>query len=540
MDSFDLPELALIQVLNHLPAQDQLNARLVCRYWKLITDNFAQRDELVLFFKFYPRPVYWFHDGREVDLGNAFLVNKPRCLKSEFFLRFFRRVHRLMIVHKVNTPSKQFIEHIQVSLLELKHLQFNSIGSKSSFSGLRKLPYKTNFQLANLRTFYSQFDDMPLGLHCPRLNELYVYAHLKIDETMDEQTRLCIQNLRFLLVQQLTYPPDFEFSNLEVFYFNNPSPAISLRNFPRLVELHYFDGFSRVHEELEDRLKSLWVQKRRLKRNQPRIFFDGFELDTRTDFKTLDDEYLDQDQPVCALDLNENVVRFINDAPLGLKLNLLSKDLRMSDALDDELADLQEGGELVQSMFRSAQCVSFERPLAKESLNLFELSDRFRYVCVAYVEIELSQTLLDRLSDTLPHLESFSYYPEFFSNHLLNFEFIAKFKSLHYFHVHCCLLSIGELRLIFENCKFIDLLGFEKSNAFIDMLPTCEHEVYTVAWFSKDRIKFATATFGTEELLNYLEASRWVEKNDFLGERKEKEPPLYLGTGPLFDEEEAD
>ena len=72
------------------------------------------------------------------------------------------------------------------------------------------------------------------------------------------------------------------------------------------------------------------------------------------------------------------------------------------------------------------------------------------------------------------------------------------------------------------------------------MLPTCEHEVYTVAWFSKDRIKFATATFGTEELLNYLEASRWVEKNDFLGERKEKEPPLYLGTGPLFDEEEAD
>ena len=529
MDWVDLPELALIRVLNYLPAHDQLNARLVCKYWKLITDSSVHPDELILFMNFRPRPVYWFHDGREVDLANAFSVSNWTALNGEFFLRHFRQVRRLMVVHKLNSSSRKFLEHFQTSFPELRHLQFNFIGSKSSFLGLRGKAYKANFQLDNLRTFYSQADDMPLGLHCPRLSELYVYTDLKIDETINEQTRQCIQNLRLLLVQKLTYPSGFEFSNLEVFYFNEPSPAISLSDFPRLKELHYFDGFSWVHAEIENHLRSLLAQKRRLKKDELRIFFDGFELDDRdNDFNALDVGYLDPEEPICSLKLNESIVRFVNDAPLGLKFDLLSKDLVMSDALDDELADLQEGDKLVESMFRSVESIDFKRPLTKQSLSLFELSNKFRYVSVVHVDVELSQTLLNQLPDALPHLVMFSYHPKSIKNRSLKFEFIARFKSLDYLSMHR-LLSIEELRLILEDCKFLNFINLHRSNrVFMGIFkPSYFHHedvdpnTHVIEWNSSDFVIFARAKFTTEELFDYLEASRWIGKQ--LDEEEEQE-----------------
>lgn len=89
MDWSDLPELPLIRVLNCLSRHDQLNARLVCKHWKLITDSSARKDELVLFIEIYPRPVCWFHDGTEVDLGNAFLIHNLAAIKNEFFRSYF-------------------------------------------------------------------------------------------------------------------------------------------------------------------------------------------------------------------------------------------------------------------------------------------------------------------------------------------------------------------------------------------------------------------------------------------------------------------
>ena len=96
MDWSDLPELALIRVLNLLSVRDQLNARLVCMRWMFITDSSVRKDELILFLEIYPRPVYWFHDGREVNLDNALMISSQqsalgnfKVLKSEFFLSYF-------------------------------------------------------------------------------------------------------------------------------------------------------------------------------------------------------------------------------------------------------------------------------------------------------------------------------------------------------------------------------------------------------------------------------------------------------------------
>src|SRR5699024_8375143 len=142
------------------------------------------------------------------------------------------------------------------------------------------------------------------------------------------------------------------------------------------------------------------------------------------------------------------------------------------------------------------------------------MSDRFRYVCVVSVNIELSQNHLDRLPDALPHLVDFFYHPQFFKDHIINFEFIAKFKSLQNFHVHHRLLSIDELRLILKNCKFIYGFCYAKSNGLeVEVHRAICAKVYNVQWRSRHLHRpFASATFSLDELLDYFEASKWVGK----------------------------
>ena len=534
MNWWDLPEVALIRALNYLPVCDQLNARLVCRHWRLITDSFVRRDELALFYESYPMPVFWFHNGSEVNPGNAYLLIDLEVLKNEFFLRYFRRVRRLVIALNVGTPSEEFLEAIQTSFPQLEHLQFNMLGSKYQFSRNRKLVYETTLQLPNLRTFYSEAGDMPLVLHCPRLTDLFVYSELTINRTTDEQTKLCIQNLRFLLVQELTYPLEFEFSNLEVLYYNESSSTITLSDFPRLKELHYFSLTFR-REGLRDALENLLEQKRNLKRDGLKFYFDGFELKERPEEFEVLDYYVRLDEPLNDLSLNENVLWLIKKGSSILKFNLLRKEIRMSDRLDDELVGLPEGDELVESMFKSVHRIIFDQPLTRDSPNLFELSDRFRYVSCVSVTVELSQALLDRLPDALPHLVYFSYHPKFFSDHFLNFEFVGRFKSLHRFGIHCNVLSIDELRSIVNNCKLLlASFDFNRPNGTRVRMQRrglkSTDQFFEVTWLSTDWVEFARAEFGKEELLDYLEESRWLEKNDFLGERKEeKVPHLFLG-----------
>ena len=530
MDWLDLPELALIRVLNCLPLHDQLNARLVCRHWKRVTDSSARKDELVLFLEIYPRPVYWFHDGREVDLGNAFLISNLEALKNEFFLSYFCRVSRLMIAHRVNASSNQFVEQIQ-SFLQLEHLQFCSFGSRTHLSCFRNLVYETNLHLPNLRTFYSHAVDRPRKIHCPKLTELFIYSELTIDDRTDEQTKLCIQNLRLLLVWRLvSYPKGFEFSNLEVFYFNRPCHPILLSDFPRLKEIHYFHTFGYFFE-LPNHLKNLLKQKRRLKRNQLRIYFDGFELEDKNGFKTLS-HYLPpgQDSLLSGMNLNEHILRLVQESPSFCKFDLLSKRLLVNEAVYEELIDLPTDDLLVESMLKSTIEVTFEQPLSTESLNFFYLSDRLRNISCVRVSLEMSQTQLDLLPDALPHLVNFFYDPKFFGSHILNFQFVGRFKSLQFLTFYYRLISMDELRLVFEKCKFLYLISLARPNkAYIRIFRPIGEKVYKVNWRSSDRVDFAEAKFSMEELFDYLEASRWLEKHDFLGERVEVEPaPLLL------------
>ena len=193
--------------------------------------------------------------------------------------------------------------------------------------------------------------------------------------------------------------------------------------------------------------------------------------------------------------------------------------------MDDELTDLADDDELVESMFKSVKNIAFEQPLSKKSLNFFSLTCKFRYVSSVFITVELSQALLERLPDALPDLVHFFYHPTFFGKHFLNFNFMAKFRSLSCFHIDNCPISIDEIRLILEKCKFVKTLGFRRANdVSVRIFRSIGEKVFQAEWESSDYVQFARATFTREELLDYLEASRWLEKNNFIGERKEEKP----------------
>lgn len=361
---------------------------------------------------------------------------------------------------------------------------------------------------------------MPLGLHCPRLTELFVYSKLTINERTDYKTKLCIQNLRLLLVQKMTYPTGFEFSNLEFLYFNEPIFSIFLSDFPCLKEIYYFDGFSIVHEELRDHLENLLEQKRSLKRDQLSVYFDGFELNGRDDFEALN-VYRTPNNSFCALDLNEQVIQDINGGSFNCKFNFLFKELMLSDLLDDQLLGLSEEDALVKSMLKSVTSVTIKNPLSRKSLNFFDLSERFRHVSSVRVYVELSQALLDRLPTALPHLVDFTYRPKCFDNHFLNFKFLAKFKSLRSLLVDERLISIEEMRLVFENVKFIRLVCFcgpnYKSVTMRRLSRRIKETVFQADWELRNCI------YSRARLLDYLAESKWL-KNNSIGERKEETP----------------
>ena len=518
-----LPAVALAKVISYLPLRDQLCARRVCKYWRLVNDSFVPRRELILFCKIHPRPVYWQRDHRAADPANGLMANRFLC--REFFWTYFRKIQRLMVVFPVNCFCKPLLKFIQASFTDLQHLQFTSVGNWVHFR-LQKQS-QTEFRLENLRTLYSYAPDMPLNLNCPKLAELFVFSNLTIDERTNEQTKMCLRNLKLLRVYLLIYPPGFEFSNLQILHIVNL--PISLVDFPLLKELHYspFGLGDEVHA------KELLQQKEQLKREDLRIFFQGFDLEvknyTEIEFRHLRIEGED----FRGLNFNAEVLRLAKESLSSCNFSLDRKTLDLRDSSDDELAGLKEG-ELPKCLFRSITDL-FIRKLTKVSPAFFKISHKFPYIHSVSIDSEVSQALLDRLPDVLPLLASFTYRPRFFRNHRVNFEFVARFKSLNVFFTCNRLIAIYEFQRILESCEVLEKAIFSQPPsggrgyflciyAYLDPSKS-ERKIYGLNWridtASEDidkhenEIDFARTSFDREELFKYLQASRWIRKIQF-------------------------
>ena len=515
MNWSQLPVVALVKVLGYLPLSDQLNARRVCKYWHVVNDHSVPRRELILFYELHPRPVCWHHSNQKADLNNALMVN-DHFLESEFFSAYFRKIQRLMVAFPVNTPCKQLIELIQASFADLQHLQFTSIGDWVYFYLQRGL--QSELRLENLRTFYAQAADVPLNLNCPKLSELFTLYDLTIDERTNEQTKKCLQNLKLLKVYRLAYPPGFEFSQLQVLhYMHDPEIfhlTISLVDFPMLKELHcHFADNNLVNELLQ--------QKERLKRENLRIYLRGFLLERVVALETV------------AIHLDAASLKLAKESPSSCNFSLERKSLFLCNSSDDELASLKED-ELPESLLMWITDIIIgwpEEKLSKVSPAFFEICDRFPCVYSITIHDEVSQDLLNRLPDVFPYLECFTYEPTIGGNLLICFKslnFVGRFKTLSFFTTCNHLISIDEFKLIHRNCKVLkDVILFQSRSIFdtehvrlgIELVGKAEERIYELNWARMvpgNWRDFARTSFDYEELLSYLEVSKWAQKMYYL------------------------
>lgn len=441
-----MPAVALAKVLGYLPLKDQLSARRVCKYWQLVNDSYVPRRELILFIKILPRPIYWQHDQQAADLANGLMVN-DLFLENEFFWSYFRKIQWLMLVFGGHTSYKQPFERIQSSFTDLQHLQFTSIGNWIHFALLK--PPQTEFRLENLRTLYSYAPDMPLNLNCPNLNcpnltELFIVWDLTIDESTNEQTKKCLQNLKLLRIYRLAYPPGFKFIKLEVLHVRKL--PISLIDFPMLKELHLFT----LHNSRGNNVlfEELLQQKERLKREDLRIFYQGFDMEGRN--------Y--SDISPYGYDFKAEDLRRAKERPSSCDFRLERKSLDLHDSTDDELTGLREG-ELPECLFKSI--INLEiNGLSKVRPAFFEICDLFPYIQSIVFYTEVSQVLLDRLPDVLPFLALFLYRPAFIQDKQISFNFVTRFKYLNYFSSWSRIASTEKLRLTLENRGVLENVAF--------------------------------------------------------------------------------
>ena len=509
-----LPAVALAKVISYLSLRDQLNVRKVCKYWRLVNDSSVPRRELILFLKIHPTPVYWHHDKRECDPSNILWVNF-RLLKSKFFWSYFRKIRRLMVAFRKGTYCKHFTEPIQASFTDLLHLQFTSIGNELSYWD-REIP-QTEFRLKNLRTLYSFVNDVPVDLNCPNLTELFICCNLTIEST-NEQTKKYLQNLRLLRVYRLAYPPGFEFTNLQVLHLQNL--PISLVDFPKLKELHCLILFGQNEQNDEVLFEELLQQKKQLKREDLRIFCQGFDMEGRN-FRDVFESHLRQiDRHFVYSDFNAEVLRLAKKSPSSCNFSLDSKDLDLYESTDDELAVIREG-ELPDCLFRSITHLKIWK-LSKISPTFFEISHKFPYIHSISIYYELSQALLDQLPDVLPRLAFFTYEPKPFKNYRVSFEFVARFKSLNFFSACNFIISIDEFQLILQNCEALGKAIFfqhpekrEYECLWVEPTGKPERRIYKLNWrkVNLDRRTcedYKKASFNHEELFEYLKTSKWI------------------------------
>ena len=439
-----LPEVALAKVFGYLPLSDQLSARRICKYWQMVNDSYVPRRELILFINILPRPIYWQHDQQAAELTNGLMVN-DLLLENEFFWVYFRKIQRLMLVFGVHSSWEQPFERIQASFTDLQHLQFSSVGYRVVSSVRKKT--QSEFRLENLRTLYSYDVEAPLNLNCPNLIELFIVWDLTIDESTNEQTKKCLQNLKLLRVRNLTYPLGFEFTKLEVLHVQKL--PISLIDFPMLKELHLLT----LHDSRGNgvHFEELLQQKKRLKREHLRIFYQGFDMEGRN--------Y--SDITPYGYNFKAEDLRLAKERPSSCDFRLERKSLDLRDSSDDELIGLREG-ELPECLFKSIMDLEI-KGISKVRPAFFEICDRFPYIQSIVFYSEVSQAFLDRLPDVLPRLASFMYRPIYFQNKLIIFDFVARFKYLYYFTAWSCIASTEKLRLALENRGVLEDVAFGRA-----------------------------------------------------------------------------
>lgn len=289
---FDLPDLALIGVFQHLGLVDLARMRLVSRRWKRLIDR-QERDELVLSNADYQCEQRWFHTDREMNLEQMLKLD---VLESDFLLfnKFITQLRPLSSLRRLRIrkfPEKELYNEWAGDLL-CRLVKFVALEQLEIEFGLPefgcKLVHPNLRILAILDAWIGPEQDIEID--CPRLQVLRCPADYDQLTIVYPEMIRHLYNVRFWSdrsdpADPSNYSDLAVFTNLESFLCHDlfHANANILDRSPKLKELRLETNRTVLESEsirrpnAKSTLLELIEKKAYLGRDELRIHFDGRE-----------------------------------------------------------------------------------------------------------------------------------------------------------------------------------------------------------------------------------------------------------------------
>ena len=465
----DLPCVALVVVLEHLPYGDLIRFRSVNKLWRHLIDHSVSKRELLLFVSTEPCPNRWVHSGEEMNLSNTVRANYSVFKPAPFFM-LFSRVRRLFLSFNHFAFSQKLTDNLVSNFSTLEHLQIDCQSSSS-------LDESTTFRLAlrNLQTFsfgehYINQVDTPenptaflFSLDCDRLTELYDISLSSKDNPFIARVA---PNLKVLVTNRINYDTAPEFPNLEILCCSNvPDTRFLVACLPKLREFCFANCVVKLSSEGEEMINE-FLQRIEEQRRKVDVFWLGLKFTLENSGRLFDalkqsglPNYLGQfEYAPESLNFFKGKSSSTNFHPIH---HLFECSVTYADSFGDQL-DEHADRELIENLAKSWRNVILESKISGK-FDVAKLSSLFRFVRVLELYQILEQSEFDALPTIFPDLRVFYMHldgmPFFTSLEGVDFSFVSKFKNLYEFHM-LAQLPLAALDRMLTDCRHLGLVAF--------------------------------------------------------------------------------
>ena len=458
----ELPSLALVVVLKHLPIGDLVQCRRVNKLWRHLIDHSISKSELILFVECAPRLAWWVHRGGEaIHLENAIQANYA-LFDPETFFGLFKRVRRMFLCFNnfffKQEWAEKFASHFGATL---EHLQIDYEATTS----LSESTTDFRLDLPNLQTFCfsnktrNQDFDRPFAVrvNSDRLTHLYA---TNVDFTLRSDSIIArmAPNLRELFVGEIIYEDPIEFPNLQRLGCRNPPSSEFLTScLPSLREFYFPNKFlNNLNENGESIQDFLWQNKSE-NRNLD-VFWFGMRFTTNNLIPNLYAvSQIDQrthTKPVVTAETpnyfeeNRSIFNFYHLRYSGQYSIYYSDSFtdRLNENVDREMIDCLRASLDSVFMWNDESCL-------KSKFDVPKLAHLFQFISRAELgDISDRQHEYDQLPTIFPNLRILTLYLKMPNN--CDHSFLSRFKSLFSLHLTRA-LSHQVLDQILTNCQFL-------------------------------------------------------------------------------------
>ena len=507
----ELPLVALVVVLKQLPYPDLVRCRSVSKLWRHLIDHSVDKQELILFVETHRRPLWWEHNGKQINLQNSLQANFS-VFESKPFFTLFKWVKRLFLSFNYFYFSQHWTNNLAMNLGSLQNLQIDyQVPISLSESGLTKF----RLALQNLKTFcFSPFlfpkEQMErlfeFWLDCDRLTHLYTKTDFIFESnSMIDQVA---PNLRVFFAGQIDYKEPLNFPNLETLgACNAPDTQFLVQNFPSLKEFYFAITFTLASTETEanDSIREFLVNIEMAKR-EVNVYWQGMKftrenldrniqaLVRTTNGGTEPIAILFTDKSLNYFKANPSILDFKHLAYSGDHTACLTESFEVQ--LDEHVdPDLIKG---LREKFYSVYINDLNR-----QLDVPKLGNLFQFVSILRVLGDPShkQTAYNTLPAIFPNVRMLG----LFSVEWVDLSFVSEFKHLYSLNLKKP-LSWTVLDRIITNCPFLFVVYYRQKEKQIYV-----NRIYKYIEAPERRFQLRFPTGLSSETLFFKEKSQLLE-----------------------------